>query len=205
MEVTVSPLGSFRGLPRATWRLPLLWSWSAEDKVVLSSIFWQSGFPSFVLGHFFLLGVGLGLDMKWAGLFQILQPHNSSSKSCCPAPRDGEEDFDVLGPISWPVESCSPMGARVSSSTQDMLLALWRTRCIVINAFLGWRGSLRYTECVFNGAFMKRRGFGGWGFPWELSEIYFAWHSLFELCARWTPPNFVLYIRHPERIIFHIC
>ena len=62
-----SPLGSSRGLPRATWRL--LWSWSAEDKVVLGNIFWQSGFPSFVLGHFFLLGVGLGLDMKWAGLY----------------------------------------------------------------------------------------------------------------------------------------
>ena len=67
-----SHLGSSRGLPRATWHLPLLWSWSAEDKVVLGSIFWQSGFPLFVLVHFFLLGVGLGLDMKWAGLCQIL-------------------------------------------------------------------------------------------------------------------------------------
>ena len=26
----------------------------------------QFGFPSFVLGHFFLLGVGLGLEMEWA-------------------------------------------------------------------------------------------------------------------------------------------
>ena len=78
-----------------------------------------------------------------------------------PGSLNGEEDFDVLGPISWPVESYSPMGARVSSSTQDMLLALWRTRCIVINAFLGWRESLRYTEYVFNGAFMKRCEFGG--------------------------------------------
>ena len=98
MEVTVSPLGSFRGLPRATWRLPLLWSWSAEDKVVLGSIFWQSGFPSFVLGHFFLLGVGLGLDMKWAGLCQILQPHNSSSKSCCPAPWTERRILTFSGP-----------------------------------------------------------------------------------------------------------
>ena len=37
---------------------------------------------------------------------------------------DGEEDFDVLGPTSWPVKSCFPMGARVSSSTHDTLLAL---------------------------------------------------------------------------------
>ena len=61
-----SPLGSSKGLPLATWCLPLLWFWSAEDRVVLGSISWQSGFPSFVLGHFFLLGMGLGLDMKWA-------------------------------------------------------------------------------------------------------------------------------------------
>ena len=52
-----------------------------------------------------------------------------------PGSLDGEEDFDILGTISWPVESCSPMGARVSSSTQGTLLALRRTRCIVINAF----------------------------------------------------------------------
>ena len=45
---------------------------------------------------------------------------------------DGEEDFDVLGPISWPIESCFPMGAKVFSSTPGML---WRMRCIVINAF----------------------------------------------------------------------
>ena len=70
-----SPLGSSRGLPLAMWRLPLLWFWSAEDKVVLGSIFWQSGFTSFVLGHFFLLGVGLGLDMEWAEVSRSPWPH----------------------------------------------------------------------------------------------------------------------------------
>ena len=78
-----------------------------------------------------------------------------------PGSSDGEEDFDVLGPTSWPVESCFLMGVRVPSSTHGTLLALQRTRCIVINAFfLGIRGSLWYTECVFNGAFMKWRRFG---------------------------------------------
>ena len=48
---------------------------------------------------------------------------------------DGEEDFDILGPTSWPVESCFPMGARVSLSTHDTLLALRRMRCVVMNAF----------------------------------------------------------------------
>ena len=81
-----SPLGSSRGLPRATWRLPLLWFWFAKDRVVLGSIFWQSGFPLFVLGHFFLLDVGLGLDMKLAEVSRSLWSHNSPSKSCCPAP-----------------------------------------------------------------------------------------------------------------------
>ena len=82
-----SPLGSLRGLLLAMWCLPLLWFWSAEDRVILGSISWQSGFPSFILGHFFLLGMGLVLDMKWAGLCQILQPHNSPSKFYCSAPR----------------------------------------------------------------------------------------------------------------------
>ena len=50
---------------------------------------------------------------------------------------------------------------------------------------------------------MKRRRFGSWRSPWELGEIYLAWYSFFELCARWVPLDFAFYIRHPERIIFH--
>ena len=52
-----------------------------------------------------------------------------------PGSSDGEEDFDVLRPTSWPVESCFLIGVRVPSSTHGTLLALRRTRCIVINAF----------------------------------------------------------------------
>ena len=52
-----------------------------------------------------------------------------------PGSSDGEENFDVLGPKSWPVESCFPMGARVSSATHGTLLIFQRTRYIVINAF----------------------------------------------------------------------
>ena len=67
-----------------------------------------------------------------------------------PGSSDGEEDFDILRPISWPIESCFPMGARVSSSTHGTLLALRRTRCIVINAFfLGiTRIALVYGMCI---------------------------------------------------------
>ena len=35
---------------------------------------WQFGSSSFVLGHFFLLGVGLGLDMKWAKVVKFFGP-----------------------------------------------------------------------------------------------------------------------------------
>ena len=92
-----SPLGSSRGLPRTTWRLPFLWFWSAEVKVILGNIFWQSGFPSFVFEHFFLLGVGLGLDIEWAEVSRSLWPHNSPSKSCCPAPWTGRRILTFLG------------------------------------------------------------------------------------------------------------
>ena len=55
--------------------------------MVLGDASQQLGPSLLILGHFFFLGVGLGFDMKWAGLCQILQPHNSPSKSYCPAPR----------------------------------------------------------------------------------------------------------------------
>ena len=68
------PLGCSKELPLATWRFPLPLFWFAEDRVVLGSIFWQTGFPLFVFRHFFLLGMGLGLDMKWAGVLRSFGP-----------------------------------------------------------------------------------------------------------------------------------
>ena len=67
-----------------------------------------------------------------------------------PGSLDEEKDFDVLGPTSWPVESCFPMGVRVSLSTYGTLLALLRMRCIVINAFflgITWI-TLVYGMCI---------------------------------------------------------
>ena len=57
------PLRCSRRSPLATWRFPLPWFWSVEDRVVLGSISWQSRFLLFVLEHFLLLVMGLGLDM----------------------------------------------------------------------------------------------------------------------------------------------
>ena len=78
-----------------------------------------------------------------------------------PNSSDEEESFDVLGPISWPVESCFPMGVKVSSSTHGMLLALRHMRCIVINAFfLGiTRIASVYGMCI----------------QWRLYEIAWIW------------------------------
>ena len=35
---------------------------------------WQFGLSSFVLEHFFLLSVGLGLDVKWTGVAKFFDP-----------------------------------------------------------------------------------------------------------------------------------
>ena len=70
------PLGCSRGLPLATWRFPLPWFWFAKDRVVLGSISWQSRFPLFVLKRFFLLDMGLRLDMKWFGVLRSFGPIN---------------------------------------------------------------------------------------------------------------------------------
>ena len=80
-------LGRLGGLSLRVCYFPLQWPWLAEDKIVLGDAFQQLGPSLLILWCFFFLGVGLELDMKWAGLCQILQPHNSPSKSCCPAPR----------------------------------------------------------------------------------------------------------------------
>ena len=76
-------LGCSRGLPLATWRFPLPWFWSAKDRVVLGSISWQSGFPLFILGHFFHLDMGLGLDIKWVGVPRSFGPAVTISSILC--------------------------------------------------------------------------------------------------------------------------
>ena len=46
---------------------------------------------------------------------------------------DGEEDFDIPGPITRLIELCLPTGARVFSVIHGAFLAFWRTRRIAIN------------------------------------------------------------------------
>ena len=52
----------------------LLESQLAKDRVVLGDFSWQFGVSSFVLGHFFLFGVGLGLSIRWAEVAKFFDP-----------------------------------------------------------------------------------------------------------------------------------
>ena len=55
-------------------RSSLLGSGLAEDRVVLGDVSRSLGPSLFVLGHFFLLGVGLGFSMRWAGIVKFFDP-----------------------------------------------------------------------------------------------------------------------------------
>ena len=163
------------------WRLLLLWFWLAEDRVVLGSTFWQFEFPSFVLEHFFLLGVALWFEMEWAEAFRTLWPHNSPSKLYCSAPRMGRRILTLSGLYHGRL-SLVPLWVPGFLRLPKACSWCFDVRgALSLMLFWGWCRSLQYTECVFNDTLMKRHGFGGWRFPWELGEIYFAWHSFFEL------------------------
>ena len=55
-------------------RSSLLGSGLAEDRIVLGDVSRPFGLSSFVLSHFFLLGVGLGLSIKWVGVVKFFDP-----------------------------------------------------------------------------------------------------------------------------------
>ena len=158
------PLGRSGRLPLVACRFFLLWSRFAENRIVLGNVSWQFGPSSFVLGHFFLLDVGLELDMKWAGVVKFFGPTIAPQNPTVRLLRRGggfwcPRAYVTTGWVLFPVS------ARASSPAQGTLLVLRYTRRAVINAFMKWRRS------------------SGWGFPWKLGETYFACNSLFEFCV----------------------
>ena len=84
------PLGRSGRLPLVACRFLLPWSRFAENRIVLSNVSWQFGPSSFVLGHFFLLGVGLGLDMKWAEVAKFFSPTIAPQNPVVQLPGQGE-------------------------------------------------------------------------------------------------------------------
>ena len=46
----------------------------AEDRIVFGDVSWKFGLSLFIIGHFFLLGMGLRLCIKWAGVAEFFDP-----------------------------------------------------------------------------------------------------------------------------------
>ena len=57
----------------------LLGSRLAEDTIVLGDVSGPFGPSLFVLGHFFLLDIGLRPSMRWAGVVKFFDPIGSIS------------------------------------------------------------------------------------------------------------------------------
>ena len=129
----------------------------------LSNISWQFGPSSFVLGHFFLLGVSLGLDMKWAKIAKFFGPTIAPQH---PAVRLLGRRGGFWCPRAYFTagQVLSSVSARASSPARGTLLAFRYMRHAVINAFMEQCGSLWYMRRAFIGAFMKQRGSSDWGF-----------------------------------------
>ena len=67
-------LGRQGGLYLRVCRFLLPWPWLAEDRIVLGDVSRQLGPSLFILERFFFLGVGLVLDMRWAGVAKSFGP-----------------------------------------------------------------------------------------------------------------------------------
>ena len=48
--------------------------WDAKSRIVLGNVSRLFGLSSFVLSHFSLLGVGIGLSIKWAEVVKFFGP-----------------------------------------------------------------------------------------------------------------------------------
>ena len=51
----------------------------AEDRIVLNDVSGPLELSLFVLGHYFLLGVGFRLSMRWAGVVKFFDPTATNS------------------------------------------------------------------------------------------------------------------------------
>ena len=123
----------------------------SEDRIVLGDASRQLGLSLLILGCFFLLGVGLSLCIKWAGFAEFFGPTIALQNPVVQLLGQGggfwcPRAYVMAGQV------LSSVSARASLLARGMLLAFRCTRRAVINTFMEWRGSLRYTRCVFIGA-----------------------------------------------------
>ena len=67
-------LGCSTSMPLVAYHSSSPQSRLAEDMIVLDDAAWQFGLSLFILGHFFFLGVGFGLSIKWVGVAKLFDP-----------------------------------------------------------------------------------------------------------------------------------
>ena len=48
--------------------------WDAENRIVIGNVSRLFELSLFVLGHFFLFGMGIGLSIKWGGVVKFFDP-----------------------------------------------------------------------------------------------------------------------------------
>ena len=137
------PLGCSGKLPLVACRFLLSWFRFAENKIVLGNVSWQFGLFSFVLRHLFLLGMGLGFDMKWVGVSRFFGPIIALQN---PAVRllGRRGGFWCPQALIMACQVLSSASARASLPAQGTLLTFRCTRRIVINTFYGetWIASI---------------------------------------------------------------
>ena len=128
------PLGCSGRLPLVACRFLLPWSRFAENRIVLGNVSWQFGSSSFVLGHFFFLDMGFGLDMKWTGIAKFVGPTIAPQNLAVWLFGRGEGFWcpRAYVTVGWVL---SPVSARASSPAQGTLCSLLRQILEVINLF----------------------------------------------------------------------
>ena len=134
-------LGCSARLPLMVCRFSLLWSRFVENKIVLGDVSRQFGLSSFILC------VGLGLSIKWAGVAKFFNPTIAPQN---PAVRLLGRKGGFWCPWAF-IMACqvlSSVSARVFSPVQGTLLALWYTERALIKF---WRlGAPHVQRCDGN-------------------------------------------------------
>ena len=109
---------------------PLGSGW-AKDKIVLSDVSEPLGPSLFILGHSFLLGVGLGLSMRWVRVVKFFDPTIAPQN---PVVRLLGRRGGFWCPWAF-IMACqvlSSVNARASSLVQGLSLVLRYTKCVLI-------------------------------------------------------------------------
>ena len=109
----------------------LLGSRLAENRIVLGDVSRQFRLSSFVLGHFFLLSVGFGLSVKWAGVAKFFDPTIAPQNPALWL-LGRREGFWCPRAFIMACQVLSSISARAFSLVQGTFLLLWYTERALI-------------------------------------------------------------------------